>query len=94
MFEVYLFKLKSTYHQPKERAKKEMEIWYYGCTKMGSRHIYPNNPTPKTNKKTCNEKALITINTWDDSSSEDESQHKRCDHKHIKLLSRVPYDMR
>jgi hypothetical protein len=79
-------------NQRREQRKK----WRYG-TMVALKwevDIYPNYPTPKTKKKACNDKALITINTWDDSSSEDESQHKRCDHKHIKLLSRVPYDMR
>jgi hypothetical protein len=44
------------------------------CSKKG--HFVedcPNKPTPKTKKKACKAKALTTIKTWDDSSSEDEA---------------------
>jgi hypothetical protein len=43
-----------------------------------------NKPTPKNKKKkkACKTKALTTIKTWDDSSSEDEAQHKRHARKH------------
>jgi hypothetical protein len=39
--------------------------------------------TPKEKKKkACKAKALTTIKTWDDSSNEDEAQHKGCGRKH------------
>ena len=46
--------------------------------------VCPNMPTPKIKKKARKAKhqALTTIKTWDDSSSEDEAQHKRLGHKH------------
>jgi hypothetical protein len=57
-----------------------------GCSSCGKKGHFvedcPNKPTPKTKKKACKAKALTTIKTWDDSSSEDEAQHKRHDRKH------------
>jgi hypothetical protein len=50
----------------------------------------PNKPTPKDNKKRCKAKALTTIQTWDDSSSEDEVQYKTqatCVYHHAPLTS-------
>ena len=46
--------------------------------------VCPNMPTPKTKNKAIKAKhqALTTIKTWDDSSSEDEAQHKRNGLKH------------
>lgn len=49
----------------------------------------PNNSTPKTKKKACKAKALTTIKTWDNSSSENEAQHKRRSHK--RSSSRSPH---
>ena len=43
----------------------------YGCGKL--RHfveVCPNKSTPKTKKKACKDKALTSIRSWDDSSSE------------------------
>jgi hypothetical protein len=48
-----------------------------GCSSCGKKGHFvedcPNKPTPKTKKKACKAKALTTIKTWDDSSSEDEA---------------------
>ena len=52
-----------------------------GCYEYGElghfMEICPNKPTPKTKKKACKDKALTTIRSWDDSSSEEENHHKR-----------------
>ena len=49
----------------------------YGCGKLGHFvEVCPSKPTPKTKKKTCKNKALTSIRSWDDSSSE-EDHHKR-----------------
>lgn len=45
--------------------------------------VCPNKPTPKTRKKKASKnKALTSIKSWDDSSSEDKAQHKRGGRKH------------
>lgn len=41
-----------------------------------------NKSTPKDNKKACMAKFLTTIKIWNDLSSEDEVQQKRCKYKH------------
>lgn len=43
---------------------------------------YPNKSIYKDRKNRWNARDLTTINPWDDSSSEDEDQHKRHGHKH------------
>ena len=50
----------------------------YGCSELGHFvEVCPNKPTPKTKKKVCKDKALTSIRSWDDSSSEEENHHKR-----------------
>ena len=56
---------------------------FYGCGEL--RHfveVCPNKPTLKTKKKACKDKALTSIRSWDDCSSEEEDHHKRYGHKH------------
>ena len=43
----------------------------YGCGELGHFvEVCPNKPTPKTETKACKDKALTSIRSWDDSSSE------------------------
>ena len=50
----------------------------YGCGELGHFvEVCPNKPTPKTKKKACKDKALASIRSWDDYSSEEEDHHKR-----------------
>ena len=50
----------------------------YGCSELGHFvEVCPNKPTPKTKKKACKDKALTSIRSWDNSSSEEEDYHKR-----------------
>ena len=50
----------------------------YGCGELGHFvEVCPNKLTPKTKKKTCKDKALTSIRSWDDSSSEEEDHKKR-----------------
>jgi hypothetical protein len=66
-------------NQRREQRKKGC----YGCGELGHFvEVCPNNPTPKTKKKACKDKALTSIRCWDDFSSEEEDHHKRCGHKH------------
>jgi hypothetical protein len=81
-------------NQKREQRKK-------GCYGYGKKvHFVEdclNKPTPKAKKKARKAKgqALTTIKTWEDSSSEDEAQHKRHDHKHSSsLFTHVPYGTR
>ena len=63
-----------------------------GCGELGHFvEVYPNKPTPKTKKKACKEKALTSIRSWDDSSSEEEARAQALIIKHITC---VPYGMR
>ena len=76
---------------------KEMskERGCYGCGELGHFvEVCPNKPTPKTKKKACKDKALTSIRSWDDSSSEEEVHHKRRGHKHSSIRSCVPYGTR
>jgi hypothetical protein len=61
----------------KEQTKK-------GCFRCSKKRHFvedcPNNTTSKDKKKKCKTKYLLTIKTWDDSSSEDEFQHTRYNH--------------
>ena len=54
-----------------------------------------NKPTPKTKKKVCKDKALTSIRSWNDSSSEGEDHHRRRGHRysssstsHVCLMAR------
>jgi len=70
------------FHQPKREQRKK------GCYDCGKKRHFvedcpTNKPTPKDKKKKAfKAKALTTINTWDDSPSEDEAQHMTRGHKH------------
>ena len=69
----------------------------YGCGELGHFvEVCPNKPTPKTKKKTCKDKTLTSIKSWDDSSSEKKDHHKevRAQALIIKLFSCVPYGTR
>ena len=47
----------------------------YGCGELGHfMEVCPNKPTHKTKKKACKDKALTSIRSWDDSSSEKEDE--------------------
>jgi hypothetical protein len=64
-------------NQRNEQRKKGC----YGCGELGHFvEVCPNKPTLKT-KKACKDKALTSIRSLDDSSSE-EDHHKSCGHKH------------
>jgi hypothetical protein len=66
-------------NQRNEQRKKGC----YGCGELGHFvEVCPNKSTPKTKKKACKDKALTSIRSWDDSSSEEEAQHKTSDRKH------------
>jgi hypothetical protein len=66
-------------NQRKEQRKKGC----YGCGKKGHFvEVCPNKSTSKTRRKACKDKALTSLRSWDDSSSEDEVQLKRRGHKH------------
>ena len=81
------FKISSSPIKKNEQRKKGC----YGCGELGHFvEVCPNKPTPKRKKKACKDKALISIRSWDDSSSE-EDHHKRRGHKHF---SCVPYGIR
>ncbi|XP_066333144.1 uncharacterized protein [Miscanthus floridulus] len=64
-------------NQRREQRKKGC----YGCGKRGHfvEDCPTNKPTPKDKKmvRKAKRQSLTSIKTWDDSSSEDEAQHKR-----------------
>jgi len=79
-------------NQRREQRKKGC----YGCGKRGLfvEDCATNKPTPKDKKK-VKRQALTSIKSWDDSSSEDEAQHKRHGRKqsssstsHVFLMAR------
>ena len=74
-------------NQRNEQRKKGC----YGCGELGHFvKVCPNKSTPKTKKASCKDKALTSIRSWYDSSSEEENHHKRCGHKHSSSsISRV-----
>ena len=66
-------------NQRNEQRKKGC----YGCGELGHFvEVFPNKTAPKTKKKACKDKALTSIRSWDNSSTEEEDHHKRRGHKH------------